>query len=399
MRDAVGAPPTHRVHGDGGAYVAGEWIDIEDCAEKFNVKGGSCGGDCAACPRSRSRTTAAKSDGSYDVVIIGGGCIGSAVARELAKTTASVLVLEAADDVTQGATKGNSGIVHAGFDDTPGSVRSQYCWPGNQMFSQLDRELHFGYVKNGSLVVAKGTEDEATLETLMKRGETNGVKNLRIVDQAELRKMEPHIHPDATGALWSPDAGTVVPYEYAIALAENAADNGVEFRTRREVTAIEAAPEGQGFVVKARQWETPEYVAATSGSISIRILSALMVAPAMAAASGGALAEAQLALAPASLAVGGAWVVALVAGVFLAVAYAIVASALGANGGGAPAAPVGSGGGASPCHRWWTAGPGLPLSSAALPWPRSRSSARSSSTARAQARTRSRRWSATTPSR
>ncbi len=82
------------------------------------------------CPRSRSRNVAAKKDGSYDVVIIGAGCIGAGIARELSKTFCSVLLLEAADDVTQGATKGNSGIVHAGYDDKPGSVRAKFCWPG-----------------------------------------------------------------------------------------------------------------------------------------------------------------------------------------------------------------------------------------------------------------------------
>lgn len=95
-------------------------------------------------------------------------------------------MLEAADDVCQGATKGNSGIVHAGFDDTPGSVRAKLCWKGNQMFAALDRDLHFGYQLTGSLVVARGPEEEETLKDLLKRGETNGVKNLRIVDQARL---------------------------------------------------------------------------------------------------------------------------------------------------------------------------------------------------------------------
>ena len=71
-----------------------------------------------------------------------------------------MLLLEKAEDVTQGATKGNSGIVHAGYDDKPGSVRAKYCWPGNQMFPQLDRELRFGFIKNGSLVVAKSKDDE-----------------------------------------------------------------------------------------------------------------------------------------------------------------------------------------------------------------------------------------------
>ena len=139
-------------------------MDIEDCSDQFNIKNGSCGGNCSACPRARSRTTSAKQDGSYDVVIVGAGCVGGAIARELSKSDLSVLLLEAADDVTQGATKGNSGIVHAGFDDKPGTNRAKFCWQGNQMFADLDRDLHFGYQKNGSLVIATNKE-EVTLPT------------------------------------------------------------------------------------------------------------------------------------------------------------------------------------------------------------------------------------------
>ena len=108
-----GARAVAQVHGDGGAYVGGYWVPLEQCSKKFNIKGGS---DESAVPAVRSRTahSAAKADGTYDVAIIGAGCIGAAVARELSKTHASVVVLEAADDVCQGATKGNSGIVHAG---------------------------------------------------------------------------------------------------------------------------------------------------------------------------------------------------------------------------------------------------------------------------------------------
>ena len=188
-------------------------MPIEECADVFDAEAEGTSGkayckrNCASCPkprRSRTRHSAAKSDGSYDIIIVGAGCIGAAIARELSKTTASVLLLEASDDVSQGATKGNSGIVHAGYDDKPGTVKSKYCWPGNQMFPQLDRELHFGYQRNGSLVVAKGKDDEEILKMLMERGRKNGVKNLRIIGQKELREKEPHIHPDATGALYSP---------------------------------------------------------------------------------------------------------------------------------------------------------------------------------------------------
>ena len=108
------------------AQAAEEWNhDIEDVA-------GSCS-DAARC--------AALPPNEYDVVIIGAGCVGASVARELSRFSLKVLVLEKADDVTQGATKGNSGIVHAGYDDEPGSVRAQFCPTGNRMFPALDRDL------------------------------------------------------------------------------------------------------------------------------------------------------------------------------------------------------------------------------------------------------------------
>jgi glycerol-3-phosphate dehydrogenase len=92
-----------RQHGVQGVYYGGDWLDIEHCARDFKIerKVGDCGRECSTCPRSRSAKSAAKADGSYDVVIIGAGCIGAAIARELSRTTASVLILEAADDVTQ----------------------------------------------------------------------------------------------------------------------------------------------------------------------------------------------------------------------------------------------------------------------------------------------------------
>lgn len=210
-------PPEIRQHGVKGVYHAGEWLDMEDCDGVFTNIEAECSG-CnikGICPRSQSRLNASslQSGGtSYDVVIIGAGCIGAAIARELAKYQLTVLWLEAADDVSQGATKGNSGIVHAGYDDKPGTNRSKYCWPGNQMFPDLDKDLNFGYQKNGSLVLATGKDEVKILKDLLKRGEKNGVKNLRILEKDELFKMEPHVNPNAIAALYSPDAGNVIPY-------------------------------------------------------------------------------------------------------------------------------------------------------------------------------------------
>lgn len=269
---------TPKQHGVKGVYYGGEWLDIEDCQGVFDINSNYCSAaeECAKknrCPRSRSRSSSRASDGCYDILIIGAGCIGAAIARELSRYDVSMLWVECADDVSQGATKGNSGIVHSGYDDEPGTNRSKYCWRGNQMFSQLDKELRFGYQRNGSLVLAFNEKEVKILHQLLERGRINGVQRLRIVDREELLSMEPHVNPNAVAALYSPDAGNVIPYEYAIALAENAVDNGVELRIRREVTSIQQqiSDEDAGqqyFTVTLRHWEPQAYVNALASSSS-----------------------------------------------------------------------------------------------------------------------------------
>lgn len=258
-------------HGLKGAYVGGDWVDIEDCAERFHIEDKvtsqirhrlKCDKPCATCPRSRSSNTAQGEDGVYDVLIIGAGCIGSAIARELSKSKLSILWIDAGDDVSQGATKGNSGIVHAGYDDKPGSVKSKFCWPGNQMFPQLDEELHFGYQKNGSLVIATNEKEVEVLHDLLDRGKQNGVERLRIIQRDQLITMEPHINPNAIAALYAEDAGNLISYEFAIALAENAVDNGVELRIRRLVTGISKLEDSNEelFNVTVDHWEPKQYL-------------------------------------------------------------------------------------------------------------------------------------------
>lgn len=177
----------------------------------------------------------------------------------------------------------HQGIVHSGYDDRPGSLHAKFCWPGNQMFPQLDKELRFGYQKNGSLVLAINEDEKKVLHELKKRGETNGVQHLRVIDQKELRELEPAVSPDAVAALHSPSAGNVIPYEFAIALCENAADNGVEFRIRREVTAISKSPPNEdgetSFEIKVRHWEPKQYAdiqKAKGGPIKPLILACLL---------------------------------------------------------------------------------------------------------------------------
>ena len=110
-----------------------------------------------------------------DVVIIGAGVIGATVARELSKYKLKTVVLEREHDVAMGATSANSGIVHAGFDAKPGSLKARFNVRGSLLMEEYCRELGVKYKRNGSLVVGFDEEDLSTLEELLRRGEKNGV--------------------------------------------------------------------------------------------------------------------------------------------------------------------------------------------------------------------------------
>lgn len=184
-----------------------------------------------------------------DVIIIGGGVIGCSIARELARYNAEILVLEKGNDVSVGTTKANSGIVHAGHDAVPGSKKAHYNVLGNAMFDRLSAELEFPFRRNGSLVLCFDESKKEGLTELLNRGIKNGVKGLYILEgNEEIRKMEPYVSEQAVAALVVPSGGIVSPYEMAIAYAENAAENGVNFEFLSEVTSIDR--HDFGFVVK-----------------------------------------------------------------------------------------------------------------------------------------------------
>jgi len=174
----------------------------------------------------------------YDVIIIGAGVSGAAVARELARYKAQICVIERCEDVCCGTSKANSGIVHAGYDAKPGSLMAKLNVRGNAMMGGLSEELDFEFKRIGSLVVCTKNDDRSKLEDLYKRGLQNGVPGLKIVERDELAKLEPNISDDAECALYAPSAGIVCPFGLNIALAENAATNGVEFKFDTEVKNI-----------------------------------------------------------------------------------------------------------------------------------------------------------------
>lgn len=180
----------------------------------------------------------------YDVIIIGAGVSGCASARELSKYRAKVCVLEKAEDVCCGTSKANSAIAHAGYDASAGSLMAKLNVQGNQMMERLSQELDFAFQQIGSLVICRDREEMPNLQALYDRGVANGVEGLRIVEQEELRRMEPNISEDAAAALYAPTAGIVCPFGMNIAFAENAAANGVTFQFDTEVQDIRRTERG-----------------------------------------------------------------------------------------------------------------------------------------------------------
>lgn len=184
-----------------------------------------------------------------DILIIGAGITGCAVARELSRYCASVIVLEKESDVAEGATKANSGLVHAGYDALPGTKKAYYNVRGARMYPAVCEALGIPYRRNGALVIAMDQSGRNTLNELKNRGEQNGVSNLEILEHDEVLSLEPNINPDVVCALYVPDSAIISPYETAFAFADDAAVNGVLFRFDECVSSVSRMPEG-GFCVR-----------------------------------------------------------------------------------------------------------------------------------------------------
>lgn len=180
----------------------------------------------------------------YDVVIIGAGVTGSASARELSRYNLNICVVEKEEDVCCGTSKANSAIVHSGIDCKPGTLMAEMNIRGNELMEPLSKELDFEFKRNGSLILCFAEEDLPRLEELFQRGVTSKIPDIRILNKEELHEMEPNISDEAVAAIYAPTGGIVCPFGMNIAMAENAATNGVEFKFDTEVTNITKTNDG-----------------------------------------------------------------------------------------------------------------------------------------------------------
>ncbi|MBP3453633.1 MAG: NAD(P)/FAD-dependent oxidoreductase [Clostridia bacterium] len=195
-----------------------------------------------------------------EILLIGAGVTGCALARVLSRYDVQLTVIDRGADVAEGASKANSGIVHAGFDAHPGTMKAKLNVEGATMYPELCQELGVPYGQPGALVIGFTEDDRKTIENLVQQGIDNGVPGVRLVERDEILAMEPNTNPEVLCALYAPTSGLTSPYELTFALADHAALNGVTFRMNEEVTNVWQGEDGL--------W----HVQATSGEYTCKVV-------------------------------------------------------------------------------------------------------------------------------
>lgn len=188
----------------------------------------------------------------FDVLIIGGGVVGSAIARQLSRYKLKIGVLEKNLDVCYETSGRNTGVCHGGFAYDTGSLKARLCVKGNQMMGTLSEELDFSFKRCGKVLVGFTDDERQRLDEVMRQGEKNGVQHLSIVGKEKLHELVPTVEGEF--AMYSPDSGILDPFMFTIALAENAHQNGVEYFLDNEVVDIKRE-EDDTWTVKTKHGE------------------------------------------------------------------------------------------------------------------------------------------------
>jgi len=212
---------------------------------------------------------------NFHVAIIGSGVVGSSIAWELSKYKINVAVFEMGSDVTCGATKANSGVIHSGINSPNNSLKAKFCIDGNKMFQSLSNKMNFPLKWVGKFVIAKNQDEIKKLERLKKIGEKNKVTGLEILEKSEVSQKEPNIK--CTAALWVPKAGITLPYLFNIALAENAAINNVIFFLETEVKDIKKGK--NNFLINTNKGKFQSKIVVNASGINCRKIVSMLEDP------------------------------------------------------------------------------------------------------------------------
>ncbi len=175
-------------------------------------------------------------DPAYSIAIVGGGIVGAALLHELSRYRVRTVLLDKHHDVAEGITKANSGVLHAGFMVPRGSLKARLNVEGIRQYKALARDLGVPVQSCRKLVIAKDDTELPYLRRLLDQGTENRVPGLSLINHRQIRALQPAV----TGkyALLSEETAVTLPYQMAIAMAENAVLNGAEVMLNAELTAI-----------------------------------------------------------------------------------------------------------------------------------------------------------------
>ena len=174
-----------------------------------------------------------------DVVVIGAGAVGCAIARELSKYQVKVIVVDKNEDVGGDASKSNSAIIHTGYDASPGTLESELVVAANPMYPELVKELDVPFKQTGAILPAITQEQFEQLPAIKAKAFKNRVYDIEYLTREQIIAMEPNINPEVKGGLHIPRESIIDPFILVQALAENANENGVDFLLNTKVTGIQ----------------------------------------------------------------------------------------------------------------------------------------------------------------
>jgi glycerol-3-phosphate dehydrogenase len=189
-----------------------------------------------------------------NIVIVGGGVVGCAIARACAQRWSDVFLLEALPKLGMGTSSRNSGVIHSGIYYPPSSLKARHCLRGNRLTYEFCTAHSVPHRKTGKIVVAASPAELPELEALMENGRANGVEDLRIIDRAAVRRREPHV--EGFQALDVPSTGIVASEDLVKAYARLAEDHGAHMVTNAKVEHLEASRGGIRVVSTAGEIET-----------------------------------------------------------------------------------------------------------------------------------------------
>ncbi|MGI1663667.1 NAD(P)/FAD-dependent oxidoreductase [Palleronia sp. KMU-117] len=182
------------------------------------------------------QTTSPAGEGPFDVAVIGGGVIGCALARKYALEGARVVLLEKAADILDGASKGNSAILHTGFDAPPGSVEAACITEGYAEYLSIRDRLNLPLLRTGALVLAWTEDQEATLPDLIAQARQNGVDDVEPLTRAQTLALEPGLAPGVRASFRVPCEYVIDPWSAPLAYLAQALAHGAEVRRGCAVT-------------------------------------------------------------------------------------------------------------------------------------------------------------------